>query len=251
MRGSPLATKSYGAPDASISCARSTSTSLSSSRRLPTSNDWMNTGPRRRPARCGAAPRQRLLQRQADRGEVGRVLGLGVDADHPAAASDSRPARSMISWKRRDLVAAVVGGVVGPQLGEPLLGPQRLQLGEGEVLGEPAGDRDAVDGLGGPAGGELGVVGDVGGTGDLVLVPGDQHAVLGGDQVGLDVVGALSDRQPVGLEGVLRPVAAGAAVGDDDRPVGAVARFAGFGRRDAARCGRPRWPRQRWPRTSG
>ena len=38
-----------------------------------------------------------------------------------------------------DAPAAVVGGVQRPQLGQPLHGAQRAQLGEGEVLGEPAG----------------------------------------------------------------------------------------------------------------
>ena len=42
-------------------------------------------------------------------------------------------------------------------------------------------------------------------------------AVLGRHQVGLDQVGALVDRQFVGRQRVLGPLAAGAAVGDDDR----------------------------------
>ena len=66
---------------------------------------------------------------------------------------------------------------------------------EREVLGEPAGHLAAVDHLRGPAVRELRVVGHVGGAADLVLVPGDQDAVLGRDQVGLDVVGALPDRE--------------------------------------------------------
>jgi hypothetical protein len=78
---------------------------------------------------------------------------------------------------------------------------------------------DPVDRLGGLAGGELGVGGDVGGPGDVVLVPGHQDVVLGRDQVGLDVVGAQLDGQPVGGQGVLGPVAAGPAVADDQRQV--------------------------------
>ena len=74
--------------------------------------------------------------------------------------------------------------------GEPLDGAQRLELGEREVLGEPAGHGDAVDRLGRPAVGELRAGRDVGRAADLVLVPGDEHAVLGRDEVGLDVVGA-------------------------------------------------------------
>ncbi len=88
----------------------------------------------------------------------------------------------------------------------------------------PAGDAHAVDQLGGLAVGEFGPVGHVGGgfldgargvdDGDGVFVAGDQHAVLGAHQVGLDVVGALFDGQPVGGQGVLRHVAGGAALGD-------------------------------------
>ena len=52
-------------------------------------------------------------------------------------------------------VAAVVAGVVLAQFGQPFLGAQRLKLGEGEVLGEPAGDLGAVDRLRRLAVGEL------------------------------------------------------------------------------------------------
>ncbi|MNE64039.1 hypothetical protein D3C80_1594240 [compost metagenome] len=42
-------------------------------------------------------------------------------------------------------------------------------------------------------------------------------AVAGHDQVRLDEVGALFDGQFIGRAGVLRPLARGAAVGDDER----------------------------------
>ena len=105
--------------------------------------------------------------------------------------------------------------MAGRTCGKPLDRPERLQLGEREVLGEPAGQDDAVDDLGRPALANSGRVGDVGGAGDLVLVPGDQNAVLGRDQVGLDVVGAHADRELVRGQGVLGPVAGGAAMRDD------------------------------------
>jgi len=56
---------------------------------------------------------------------------------------------------------------------------------------------------------------NVGGSPDLILVPRDEHAVPSHDQIGLDVVGALLDRQPIGLDRVFRPLAAGSAMSDD------------------------------------
>ena len=94
-----------------------------------------------------------------------------------------------------------------PHAREPLHGAQGAQLGEREVLGEPARHRDAVDHLGRASVGELGVRGDVGRAADLVLVPGDEHAVLGRDEVGLDEVGARQDRLLVRRQRVLGAVA--------------------------------------------
>ena len=98
---------------------------------------------------------------------------------------------------------------------QPLSRAERLDLREREVLGEPAGDRLAVDGLRALAIGKP--IGDVGRAADLVLVPRDQHAVLRRDEVRLDEVGAHLDGEPVALERVLGPMAARAAVADDDR----------------------------------
>ena len=136
----------------------------------------------------------------------------------PVSASSSVDQREHL-LERRHLVEAVVRGVARPHLRQPLLGAEGLELGQREVLGEPAGDLVAVDGLGRPAVEELGVVGDVGGAADLVLVAGDEHAVLGGDQVGLDVVGALLDGELVRRERVLGAVAGRAAVAEDERLV--------------------------------
>jgi hypothetical protein len=61
------------------------------------------------------------------------------------------------------------------------------------------------------------MLGDVGGGTERGLVSRDQHAVLRRHEVGLDVVGPQGDPEPVGLQRVLRPVRAGAAVGDDER----------------------------------
>jgi len=48
---------------------------------------------------------------------------------------------------------------------------------------------------------------------------GDQHAVGGGDEVGLEVVGAEPGGQLVGGQRVLGSVARGAPVTDDDGPL--------------------------------
>ena len=74
-----------------------------------------------------------------------------------------------------------------------------------------------VDLLGGHPVRELAAPADVRGPADLGLVPGDEHAVLRGHQVGLDVVGAERDRQAVRRQRVLRPVAGRATVCDDER----------------------------------
>jgi hypothetical protein len=145
------------------------------------------------------------------------VLGLGVDPD--LAIELARQAAGEIDHllEGRDLVAAVVDRVALTDIRDPLLGPQRPELAEHEVLGEPAGERLAVDHLRPPAAGELRAVGDVGGARDLVLVAGDEDAVLGRHEVRLNEVGAQAGSQLVGGEGVLGPVAGGAAVGDDER----------------------------------
>ena len=178
---------------------------------------------------------QRLLQREADGVEVGRVLGLRVD-------TDALPAGELEHLvERGDAEVAVVRRVVRSHGGQPLDGAQRPELLVGEVLGEPAGDRAAVDDLGGPAVGELGVGGDIGGAADLVLVAGDEDAVAGRHQVGLDVVGALPDGQLVGRQGVLGAVAGGAAVADHHRvgrQVGARSRLGGGGDEQGGRGGR-------------
>jgi hypothetical protein len=75
---------------------------------------------------------------------------------------------------------------------------------------------DSVDLSRGLAPRELGPLGDVGGAAEHRLVAGDQHAVLGGDEVGLDEVGAHLDRLAVGFERVLGQDAARAAVADDE-----------------------------------
>jgi hypothetical protein len=61
------------------------------------------------------------------------------------------------------------------------------------------------------------MLGDVGRSGDVVLVARDEDAVLRGDEVRLDVVRAHGDRELVRGQRVLGPIAARAAVPDHDR----------------------------------
>jgi hypothetical protein len=158
------------------------------------------------------------LEGEALLAEVGGVLGLRVDADVPAQLPGQSLGEIDDLLQGGHLVAAVEDRVPLAELRDAFLGPQRLQLAQREVLGEPAGGRHAVQRLGRPAGGELRAAGHVGGAADLRLVPGDQHAILGDHQIGLDVVRAHPRGQLVGGQGVLRPVAGRAAVSDDQRP---------------------------------
>ena len=75
----------------------------------------------------------------------------------------------------------------------------------------------AVDDLSAAASRKFRMPGDIGGAADLVLMSCDEHAVAGHDQIGLDVIRTLLDGQPIGLQGVFGPLAAGAAMGNDNR----------------------------------
>ena len=161
-----------------------------------------------RPAEAVQRGQQRRLEREPERGEVRRVLGLGVDADARA-----RGERDHL-LERRDPEAAVERGAA--QLRQPLPRAQRAQLGEREVLGEPAVLLAPVDRLDRPARRELRALRDVGRARDLVLVARDEPPVARRDHVGLDEVGAELDRELVGRERVLGPERGGAAVGDHD-----------------------------------
>ena len=119
----------------------------------------------------------------------GRHLEAAVpDACSPGASSGRR------SFARRVFSSASVKSVVN----HPVTGRPSTQLRRSP-------------------GSELGVLGDVGRAADLGLVPGDEHAVLGRDEVGLDEVGAHPGGELVGGQGVLRSVAGGPAVADDER----------------------------------
>src|SRR3546814_17540494 len=59
--------------------------------------------------------------------------------------------------------------------------------------------------------------GNVGGFRNLILVPRDEHAVLGQHQVGFDEIGALLDRKPVARQRMFGPLARRAPMRDADR----------------------------------
>jgi len=146
------------------------------------------------------------------------VLRLGVDSDLPAQLLGEPLGQVDHLLERGNLVASVVTRVARAVQRDALLGAQRLELRQREVLGPPALDRQAaVDRLAALAVGELRMVGHIGRPRDLVLVTGDQHAVLGRDQVRLHVVGPHASAQLVGRQRVLGAVARGAAVRDHER----------------------------------
>ena len=175
----------------------------------------------------GQRRHQRRLHGEPARGEVARVLGLGVDTDarRRGQAEERGAARALRLHRlhqgedllqRCDLELPVEARIRGPQLRDALAHAQALQFREREVLGEPAVRLGAIDAAARTAGGETRLLGDIGGGGDLVLVARHQHAVARHDQVRLDEVRTHLQRKEVGGEGVLGDVAAGAAMGDDD-----------------------------------
>ena len=95
-----------------------------------------------------------------------------------------------------------------------------FSLGQGEIFGEPAVDLHAVDRLAGLAIGEFPVLGDIRRLRDLVLVTGDENAVSRHHQIRFDEVGAHLYRKRIGGQRMLGHIAAGAAMSDDERPVG-------------------------------
>ncbi len=145
---------------------------------------------------------------------IARVLGLGIDS-HGSAAPLALVQRELDHLPERGNLEQAIE-LLRPEE-HSLHGAQGLDLGQGEVIGEPTLLRDPVDGFLGLASGELRVLGDIGRQGDVDLMACDQHPVLGRDQIGLDEVGPLPDREAIGFERVLGQVAARAAMADDER----------------------------------
>ena len=180
---------------------------------------------------AGEHPQQRHVERQPDRVVVGGVLELEQQSDRTAAPDRLRADHRQHLGQRRHALGTVVRRVGGAGARHPLAGGERLELGEGEVLDEPALLRHAVDDQGAAQVGELGTRRHVGRRAELEVVAGDEHPVARGDEVELDVVDAHPDGGPVGVEGVLGTVTAGAAVrnhgGREDQRRGRLDRLAG------------------------
>src|SRR4051794_37433926 len=121
---------------------------------------------------------ERLLERKADRAKVRRVLQFGNDPDRAMQlALELRPQVDDL-LEGEDAVAPVPQRVALADVWQALRGAQRLELGEGEVLREPPGHRDAVDRLGRPALHELRMLGDVRGLAQLRVMTDDEDVVL-------------------------------------------------------------------------
>ncbi len=72
--------------------------------------------------------------------------------------------------QRRDLELPIKARIARPQLRDALTRPQRLQLLEREVLGEPALGADSIDDLDGMTRGEFRMQRDIGGATNLILM---------------------------------------------------------------------------------
>ena len=198
----------------------------------------MNTGAvgRSRPARL-QRPDQRRLEVQPDGLEVGRVLGLRVDADLSVAvlwtAACAGPAPRRRSGSEQPVVDACCADATpgSRSLARSVLISARVKSSVNQPVSMTPSTDLVVLRLANSGWSATSVV-----PADLVLVPDDQHVILGRDQVGLDVVGAHPGGQLVTGQRVFRAVPGGAAVADHQgcslNPASLVRRG-----RDCRKCG--------------
>ena len=118
--------------------------------------------------------------------------------------------------QRGDFELAIKRRIGRAQLRQAFLGAQGLKLGKREIFGEPAGHFMTINGLACLAVGKFGLVGNVGGFRNLILVPRDQHAVFRQHKVRLNIIRALFNRAGVACDGVFGPLTRCAAMRDDD-----------------------------------
>ena len=98
----------------------------------------------------------------------------------------------------------------GRTAGADLACAQGADLGEGEIIDPPI----IPPALDAASVGEFGVVGDIGTVGEIAVMTHHENTIGGQHEVGLDNVGALLDRQPVGLDRVFGQFAIGTAMRD-------------------------------------
>src|ERR1700722_4441785 len=109
---------------------------------------------------------EELLHRQSEAREIGRVFCFRVYTDVPGRGlTELACVRVTLLldavYERQDLFESwnleltVEADVPRPRLGNALARSQCFELGECEVLGEPAGDRSTVDDFRGVAGSKL------------------------------------------------------------------------------------------------
>ena len=140
----------------------------------------------------------RLLQGQADRGKVCGVLGFRVHPDSRAVAAPAcagRQLQDFIEGRHGEL--SIEGAVLRPQFRQTFPRAQSLEFSQSEIFGKPAAQSFTVDGLCALPCCKFGMLRHIGGAADLILVPGNQHAVARHHQVGLDEIGAFLDREAV------------------------------------------------------
>ncbi len=204
------------APAAAASCR-------AAARRLRGSNDWMNTG---LPSASIAVALQGIEHGLLHAATLmaAKCAGCLVSGYTPILAEAARcrlasSANCRISsnvghrcsaHRRRSSAAAIPAGV---RARARVLISARVK----SSVNQPRHGL-AVDDLGAMPRRKFGVLRHVGGAADLIFMPGNEHAVARHDQIGLDVVGPLLDRQAVGFEGVFRPLTAGAAMSYDYDP---------------------------------
>ena len=138
--GSPSATRSSGAPKASTSCT--------SGRSVRSRSQPQVGGLEGLQQHTGATPvepvvaqrvEHHVLEREPDRGEVRRRLELDVQPDPAAPVPRLLGEQHQQLVEGGDLEPPVPQGVPRPPARHGLHGAQRLELGQGEVLAEPAG----------------------------------------------------------------------------------------------------------------
>ena len=155
-----------------------------------------------------------MLQGQTRRLEVTRVLGFRNDPDR-AAGLGALPLRDIDHFLEGQYSKLPAEGVIAKR--QPFLRSQCFDLGEREILGKPAGLGHPIDSLGRLAVGKFGMSGDVGCVGNVRLVPRNQHAVFGRNEIRLNVIGAQLYRKLIGGERVLRSISRRAAMTQDQR----------------------------------